>query len=73
MRWKPKNPINVFPCPGDWRIKKRFAWLPVQTTLPNKVMIWLEFYKTNDMFSRTENGYKWVTNQIAPWEYWPNE
>jgi hypothetical protein len=76
MRWKITQKENQNePTIGNWRIKKRFAWKPVRTPMPDsETMIWLEFYKTNDMYSRTwDNKKEWVIKQIAPLEYWPSD
>ena len=69
MRWKRKVPKLKR---GDWRIVTRFAFFPIETTLPDKTVIWLEFYKTNDQYMYNSNGYHWYTHQIAPKEYWRN-
>ncbi len=59
-------PISI----GDkWRVKTRFAWTPVRTTLPNKdIVIWLELYQTNDKYDKRKS--KWITSQIADMNYW---
>lgn len=84
MRWeykepKPKKPksskrqAEIKQRMSGWRVKTRFAFFPVTTTLPCKEVLWLEFYQTNDrreqkIFSTTE--WCWVTHQIAAMGYW---
>lgn len=76
MQWKhikKGKPIRV----GNWRVKTRFAILPVRTTLPtDDTVIWLEFYQTNDRYEEYESfdaigiNKGWCIKQIAPRGYW---
>lgn len=65
MKWIYKEVVRL--RESEWRVKTRFAWKKVRTTLPsNDVVIWLGFYQTNDRF---ECG-RWVTHQVADMNYW---
>ena len=67
MQWKKRYKSYEM----EWRIKTRFAWFPVNTTLPdNKIMIWLENYQTNDVYLPDD---WWRIEQIAPMGYWDKE
>jgi len=71
MRWK----VKPYKKESNWRIKTRFAFLPVRTSLPNRnTMIWLEFYQTNDHCTYAPTfGPVWSTTQTAPMGYWNKE
>lgn len=66
MRWKRKIPEH-----GEWRVRTKFAWLPIRTTLPdNNTILWLERYKVNEKYIHIWREGSWRTVQIAPLEYW---
>lgn len=66
MRWKRKILKH-----GEWRVRTKFAWLPIRTTLPDKnTIIWLERYKVNEKYTHLWQKGNWRTVQIAPLEYW---
>lgn len=61
---------------GDWRIKTRFAWLPVRTTLPNEdTIIWLESYQTKDKYQIPcyASYFQWETIQVAAKGCWDDK
>ena len=69
MKWKYKEKKRT--KTNSWRVKTRFAFSPVRTTLPwNDTVIWLERYQTNDQFVFDGlGGFCWYTQQTAPMGY----
>jgi len=75
MRWNYKGTVaeRNEKKAKTWRVKTRFAFFPVVTTLPHKEVLWLELYQTNDKWTRkvfSNEEWYWRVIQTAAMGYW---
>lgn len=70
MRWikREKKKIRL----GDTRIRKHFAWLPVELDNPNKTTVWLETYYTLEeyIYGFISHEFFWTKRYSSIGEEW---